>query len=741
MIKRTSLTIIVLLLGFNLSFHCEETRGEDLSIQERYSTLQLEKINTPQYLWLNNGKIMLLDTRTAEKDRNFNLYEPQTGKMTPAMDAGKIRTALKKLSNEIDAQAVLWPDAFEQNGKKSVSILKGDLFLTDLTRSTVTQLTDTEPFESSVSFSPDGNKIGFIRNNDIYVINLDTGKERQITAGASETLLNGPLSWVYWEEIYSHTEVPYKWSPDSQAIAYLQTDDSAVSVSTYVNFKPSSQEAIRQRYPKAGQENPKVRLGIVEISTAKTTWMKVGDYEYLARFKWLNNSKKIAVQLFNRRQNELRLMFAERSNGRSTEILTDHQPAWINLNYSLYFLSDGKRFIWSSERDGYQHLYLYTMEGRLINQLTKGEFMVVPSGSNYLGKDYSGLVGVDEAKGLVYFTSNQQSLREKHLYCVDLEGKKITRISQGTGVHGIAFSPDMSSYVDLFSNASTPPELSLHHANGRLVSIISPSAKNVIAPLDLSFPEFHSSHADDGLELPAMMIKPAGFDNTKKYPAVVYVYGGPQFQQVVDIWRTRRVVFQNVFAQAGYFVFVLEVRAGMGKSKALETSVYEQAYGMQNVKDILAGVKWIKKLPNIDPDRLGIWGGSGGGCTTLYTMTHSDVFKAGISLYPVSDWHYYDTVYTERYLNTPQNNPQGYLDTSAVHAAADLKGRLLLVHGSFDDNCHPQNTEAFIDVLIRNNIQFELMIYPWSKHGIGFFPDKAQLHLHTLMLDFWRRNL
>jgi len=706
-----------------------------------YSKKLLTKLDIPQYQWLYNGKVVLLDSRTEERNRTLEFYNPQTGERIPAFDPANILTPLKKICGEDALHFIRWPDAMDQNGEKAVYILAGDLFFVEFKSSSVKRLTKTTSSEASATFSPDGDWISFIRDNDLYAINWKTNIEKRLTTGATDTLLNGPLSWVYWEEIYSHTPVPYKWSPDSMAIAYLQTDDSPVSISIFVHFKPATQKAVRQRYPKAGQVNPKVRLGIVELSSAKTTWVDCGEYEYLARFKWLRNSKEIAVQTLNRRQSELKLMFADRTTGKSREILIDRQPAWINLNYSLYFLKDGKKFIWASERDGYQHLYLYRLDGQLITQLTKGDFMVVSSGGRFLDQYYGCLVGVDEKKGLIYFTSNQLSLREKHLYKVKMNGKGLTKISKGAGVHVIGFSPDMNYYFDNYSNASSPPKLSLHKANGEKISIVSQSAKDFLAPLNLTYPEFCTYRADDGLVLPAMMVKPANFDALKKYPAIVYVYGGPQFQQVVDVWRTRRVVFQNVFTQAGYFVFVLEVRAGMGKSKTLETSVYEQAYGMQNVKDILAGVKWLKQFAYIDSKRLGIWGASGGGCTTLYTMTHSDVFKAGISLYPVSDWHFYDTTYTERYLNTPQNNPKGYKDTSSVLAAANLKGRLLLVHGSYDDNCHPQNTEAFIAVLIKNNIQFELMIYPWRKHGIGFFPDDAQLHLQTLMLDFWRRNL
>jgi dipeptidyl-peptidase-4 len=272
---------------------------------------------------------------------------------------------------------------------------------------------------------------------------------------------------------------------------------------------------------------------------------------------------------------------------------------------------------------------------------------------------------------------------------------------------------------------------------------MTPSAKNIFKKLVPTHPEFHAFEADDGLKLPAMMSKPNDFDPQKKYPAIIYVYGGPGSQQVVDGWRGSWWLWWRLWPsllnQEGFITFVLEVRAGMGKNKALETSVYKQAYGMQNVKDILAGVRWIKQMPYIDPEKIGLWGWSGGGCTTLYTMTHSDVFKAAISVAPVSDWHFYDTIYTERYQSTPQDNPEGYKDTSSVLAASNLKGHLLIIHGSYDDNVHPQNTYAFVDKLISHGIEFEMMIYPWRKHGIRDLP--ARIHHFSLMLDFWRRNL
>ena len=367
-------------------------------------------------------------------------------------------------------------------------------------------------------------------------------------------------------------------------------------------------------------------------------------------------------------------------------------------------------------------------------------FMVVSSTGRLVSRN-GGLTGVDEKRGLVYFTSNRKALKECHLYRVTLNGKGLKRISEGDGVHAVEFSPDMNDYLDTYSNFSQPDELTLYKANGKKLKVVTPTAKEALASWNLAEPEFHLFKAEDGLELPIMMLKPFHFDSTKikAYPVIIYIYGGPGAQQVVDQWSSRRAFWYNILNREGFFVFVIEVRAGKGNNKATETSVYKQAYGIQNVKDISAGVEWIKQMPWIDPNRIGIWGGSGGGCSTLYTMTHSDAFKAGISLFPVSDWHYYDSIYTERYLSTPQDNPNGYKDTSSVLSAKNLKGRLLIVHGTYDDNVHPQNTFAFIDRLIKNNIQFDLMIYPWRKHGIRDYP--ARVHLYTLMLDFWQRHL
>jgi dipeptidyl-peptidase 4 len=735
------LTLVLLLLtGFAGFFPLAFSSTTSVSIEKIFDPAFLSKLGTPEYTWLQNGSVLLLDNRVNPEKRTFELLNPKSGKREPTGDPAIILASLKKVLGPEAPSNLSWPDAIAGRGDRVLYLLAGDIFIINLPGNDVKRLTQTPSTEESPAFSPDGKWVSFIRDNDIYIIDVAGGQEKALTTGSSATLLNGKLSWVYWEEIFDHTFVPYAWSPDSTAVAYLQSDDSPVSVSTFVHFKPVTQAVVQQRYPKAGQPNPGVRLGLVEIGTAETTWVDGGDYEYLARFNWLPDSKTLAVQTLNRQQSELKLLLADRKTGEAKQILAEHQPAWININDTPYFLKNSSRFIWMSERDGYQHLYLYNLEGKLIRQLTRGDFMVLP-GAGRLTSGNGGLVGVDEKRGIVYFTSNQKALKECHLYQVKLNGRGVRQITTGAGVHVVRFSPGMDFYLDAFSSASQPEELGIYHADGKPAGVVTPSAVEMLASWKLEPPTFHFVKARDGVELPVMGSKPQPYDaaKIKAYPAIIYVYGGPGAQQVRDEWSSRRAFWSHILNREGIFTFVVEVRAGMAKSKALETSDYLRAYGMQNVKDILDVVAWIKRIPGIDPDRIGIWGGSGGGCTTLYAMTHSDVFKAGISLFPVTDWRYYDSIYTERYQGTPQDNPEGYKETSCVRSAGNLKGKLLIVHGTYDDNVHPQNTYAFIDRLIQYQIQFELMIYPWRKHGVRDYPGRV--HMYRMMLDFWRRNL
>jgi dipeptidyl-peptidase-4 len=731
-------SLMLAILGLSLLIFLNsaaECSSKKLTIEWLSDRAVQRKFSTPRYAWLNDSSFLLLDSRMEAEDQTLEILNPQTGKRSAVFDRDKFLSSFRDLAGDEAPSNISWPNAIDPNGKALIYITDGDLYCVELSTSNISRLTKTQSVESAPDFSPDGRWVAFIRDNDIYVVEWRKGTERRLTTGASDTLLNGPFSYVYRGEIYQRTPIPYQWSPDSQAIAYLQTDESMVPISTFVNFKPQTQEVVEQRYPKAGQTNPKVRLGVVRLSSAQTTWMDCGEYEYLSRFKWLPGSQEIAIQTQDRMQREMKLMFTDTTTGTSREILIETHPAWVNLgpSSSLQFIKGGREFIWLSERDDYQHAYHYKMDGQLIRQVTKGDFMITAS---TLTSRSGGLAGIDEESGWLYFVSNKKALKEKHLYGVKLAGTELKRITQREGFHSVSFSPCTKYYLDTFSNASTPPSLSLHRADGTLIIEIAPPAVDYLQSFQISYPTFHTFKTDDGMELTAMMFKPPDFDPNKKYPALVNIYGGPGAQRVIDRWGR---LWRSFLAQEGYIVFVFDVRAGVGKSHSTETSVYKRAYGMQNVKDILAGVRWISQMPYVDTERLGIYGGSGGGCTTVYTMTHSDVFKAGIARVPVTDWYFYDTFYTERYMSTPQDNPDGYKETSSVLAASDLKGRLLIIDGTYDDNVHIQNTWAFIDALMEHNNQFDLMVYPWRKHGIRDVP--GQIHCNTMMLNFWNRHL
>ncbi len=491
LVSSSLIVVSIIVLSFVFSAYPLENPKKKLTVEWLFDTKSQEYLRAPRHIWLKNGKILLLDFQKEREVRTLELLDPETGYRTDAVDKTKVLEAFEKEVGKEALSYIKWPEAIDLNGQTLIYVLKGDLFSVEISDSTVKRLTNTPTRESSVTFSPDGKWVSFIRENDIYVLDWQKEKLKRLTFGATETLLNGPLSWVYWEEIYDHTSVPYRWSPDSKAIAYLQTDDSAVSISTFVNFKPATQGIVRQRYPKSGQVNPKIRLGIVELSSAQTKWIECGRYEYLARFDWLPDSKEIAVQTLNRKQSELKLLLADRRTGRSRVILTDTQPAWINLNNSLYFLKDDKHFIWLSEMDGYQHLYLYQKNGQLVRQLTKGDFMVCASDGALVSRN-GGLVGVDEKTGWIYFTSNLEALKERHLYRIRSEGTDLERISQETGIHVVKFSESMEYFLDAHSNSTSPPSLSLHSASGQKILTITPSVKSFLDEFKLSFPEFYT---------------------------------------------------------------------------------------------------------------------------------------------------------------------------------------------------------------------------------------------------------
>jgi dipeptidyl-peptidase-4 len=719
----------------------QTTAAGGLTLEWIYGDEGRRVASVPAHAWLSDGRLLLFDVRRPPEERTFEVLEPSTGARRPALDMAAAVASLKTLLPDSDVGPALdWPEAFDPSGRHALYVFKGDLFLLDLAAARFTRLTKTEGEEQSPGFSPDGRRLAFVRAHDLYVIDLDTGAETRVTRDGSETTLNGSLSWLYWEEIFGRRDIGYWWSPDSRALAYLQTDESAVGVSAFVDFRPdSAARLITQRYPQAGMPNPRVRVGVAEVGSDKTTWVEIKDrpFDYVLRVKWLPEGRRLSVQTLTRDQRESGLYFASRETGAAERILTETDPAWVNIHDDLHFLADGRHFLWASERDGYYHLYRYTTDGRLLNQVTQGPWSMASSGAGVFWVRQA-VVGIDEAGGWVYFTALERSSVERHLYRVHLDGSGMERLSQEPGVHRISMSPDARFYLDNFSDVRTLPSLTLHRPDGARRQVLAPPRPELIARFDVQYPELLTIPAADGFQMPARLLKPKGFRNDRRYPVIMSIYGGPSAPSVSDAWPAGLLAEQLYLAE-GFVLLTVDNRAATGISKKLEDTVAGAAMEPETA-DLLDAVRWLKRQPWVDPERVGVYGWSNGGTVTLSLLTRSKEFKAGIAGAPVTDWRYYDTKWAEALVGgTPAENPGGYDRASMVKRAGELHGRLLLVHGSYDDNVHPQNTQAFADALIRSGKLFEQMVYPMRKHG---FADRAaQIHLQRTMLDFWKRNL
>jgi dipeptidyl-peptidase-4 len=535
------------------------------------------------------------------------------------------------------------------------------------------------------------------------------------------------LDWVYPEELDLRTA--YWWSPDSSQIAYLQMDERPVTKYPLVNFLTPTAEVETMRYPKAGEANPVVRVGVVALKGGETRWMETGTDPsvYIARVNWLRDSRRLAIQRLSRAQTQLDLLLADSTSGSAQVILTERDPSWINLHDDLYFFADGQRFLWSSERDGFCHLYLYDLSGKVLRQLTRGSWEVTQ------------VAAVDEGEGAVYFLATQKSPIERHLYKLRASDGIATRMTREDGTHSIRMSPDARRFVDTYSNAMTPPREDLYRADGTLVLAVNENKVAELAEYGLQPVEFFAVRGADGTELNAMVIKPPDFDPARKYPVLVYTYGGPHAQVVRNAWAGASFLWHQMMAQNGYIIFALDNRGSGGRGHAFESYLHGK-FGETELADQLAGVNYLKSLPYVDSSRIGIWGWSYGGYMTCYAMTRApETFKAGFAGAPVTDWRQYDTIYTERYLGRPQENPEGYKNSSPVSYVAQLKGKLLVAHGTGDDNVHFANSVELSQALIEARRYAEILIYPGRGHGIS--DAQARVHLFLRVTRFFLENL
>jgi dipeptidyl-peptidase-4 len=611
----------------------------------------------------------------------------------------------------------------------------GQLWYYSLASGTAVALTSSPDPSSDPKFSPDGKRLAFVRRHNLFVHAIDMPGERQLTQSPhdDENILNGEVDWVYAEELGVRSN--YFWSPNGKQIVFLQMNEARVPTYPLTNLMETHPPVDAEKYPKAGDPNPEVKLGVVDANGGKVKWISLGKDPdvYVPRFGWVRDGV-VYAQVLNRAQDKLDLYFAEAGSGRSRRVLEETSPNWVPVTDDFQVFKSADRFLWSSWRDGNTHLYLYSFDqhnplaadAKLERQLEKGEYEVF------------GVEGVDEAAGRVYFIANRDNVLDRQLYSVSLQGGEVTRLTLADGTHAVSISKDGKAYVDWFSDLTTPTNISFCKTGGECHFVWHAQR---LAPYNLVTPKFVDFKAEDGTILHGTLFLPPNGESAApgSIPLIMNPYGGPGAQIVTNSFGGGGTLFTHLMAQRGFATLIVDNRGMAGRGQKF-TAVLRHHFGDTELKDQLAALdQALQANPIFDRNRLGWWGWSYGGYMTLYAMTHSDRFRVGVAGAPVTNWLNYDSIYTERYMGLPKDNAEAYRTSSPVHNAADLKGRLLLVHGTGDDNVHFQNSVQMVQGLIDAGKQFDFMIYPGKTHGISGPAD--QMHLYHLVLDHFERNL
>jgi len=573
-------------------------------------------------------------------------------------------------------------------------------------------------------FSPDGERVAFVRDGNLYLVDVDSGDTRRLTTDGGGVVQNGAAEFVAQEEMDRHTG--FWWSPDGKHIAYTQIDESLVPLVQRPAYYADRVEVVEQRYPAAGEANATVRVGVVSTDGCDTVWMDTGEETdiYVARVDWLPDGQSLAIQVQSRDQKTLELVRCDIATGQATLLLCETGKQWVELHDDLRFLESGE-FVWASERSGFKHLYLYDLDGHLIRALTAGNWPV------------DRVSGVDEEHRVVFFEGWIGSPLERHLYRVSLEGGEIGQVTVEAGWHEAVLASDCAYYLDTHSTVLAPPRVLLRAVTGEHVAVLE---ANVLPERDAYgwvMPELVTLEAADGMELYGRVTRPYPFDPEERYPAVIKVYGGPHAQTVRDGWDASMQA--QLLVHAGFVVFELDNR-GMGRRGHAFAAALHRHMGGVEVADQLVGVDYLRSLPYVDGQRIGVFGWSYGGYMALMCMLQApEVFRAGVAVAPVTDWALYDTHYTERYMGYPEEDSEGYERSKVVTYAEQLQGKLLLVHGMADDNVLFQHSVLLMDALQQASIPFEMMVYPGKKHGINGKP--ARIHLFNIIVAHLRRHL
>jgi len=730
-LKRLTCLLVLLLTAGVATFAPAQsgTSGQKLSIESIFAEGGITGRGPENVQWSPDGhSISFIQRDDTGEHGELRSVDALTGEATVLVSESKLATLappVNEIKNEREKERLrrynVASYVWSPDGKHLLFDAQSQLWYYSLDNGTAVQLTSATETSGDPKFSPDGKHLAYVRKHNLYVHAVSGDSERQITKDKDDNLLDGEVDWVYAEELGVRSN--YFWSPDGKDIAFLQMDETRVPSYPIEDWSPIHAKVDMQKYPQPGDPNPAVRLGVVGASGGGIKWISLTDDDdiYIPRFGWLRDGV-LWAQVLNRKQNELDLYFVDAHSGHARKVLSESDPdGWVNVTDNFRAFKSSGQFLWSSWRSGHTQLYLYSFDpqnplaadANLERQLTQGDFEVL------------GLAGLDEASGTIYFSCNKNDPLQNQLYAVKVDGSDMHRVSQRDGVHGALFADDGKHYVDNFSATEIPPRVSVCSADGECRKVWESRS---VQGYGLIAPEFLDFKADDGTPLYGDLLLPPPGTSSAKIPVVVYIYGGPAGQVVNRGWSGNRGLFHQLLAQNGYAVFSVDNRGTPNRDRKFQIAIRHE-FGAIELKDQLTALDQLfAQFPQLDRNRVAIWGWSNGGSMTLYALTHSDAFKAGVSVAPVTDWHLYDSIYTERYMGLPKDEAKAYDESSMPKAVGQLHGALLLVHGTSDDNVHMQNSIQMIDALVKAGKQFRFMAYPGKTHGIAGSETQQQLY-------------
>jgi dipeptidyl-peptidase-4 len=673
--------------------------------------------------WIDDTHYLEMRRKEGETRPSPVSVDAKTGEAAPYKDRD-LDQYKELVSAGINVNA---PASVNESNTRLIYVRDKDLYFLNTEKKEFKRLTENTSEEKNPTLSPDGNYVAFTRDNNLFAIDLTTGKEYQYTNDGSEVVYSGWAAWVYYEEIFGRPSRyrAFWWSTDSKKLGFYRFDETKVPMFPIYNSEGQHGFLERTRYPKSGDPNPEVRVGIVDIASAKITWADFNekDDQYFGTPFWTPDGNQFLVQWMNRGQDNLVIYAVDPQTGKKSEFYSEHQKSWVEWFDSIHFLKESKSFVVESNKDGWMHLYLYTMDGKLKNRITEGKYTV------------SDILYIDEDDDIIYFTAKKEASTRTDLYKVKFNSKGLTRLTFGEYTHSTKLSPKGSYFITTYSNVGTPSKMALYNNKGKLVRELGDSKGKEFDNYELAKTELIYIKTPDGYNLPATLTLPANLDIAKKYPVLISIYGGPNAGTVSDGWRG---ISNQWLAMEGMIQMSVDHR-GSGHFGKEGVALMHRNLGKWEMNDYIEAVKWLRTQPYVDAKKVCITGGSYGGYTTAMALTYgADYFTHGIALYSVTDWLLYDTHYTERFMDLPSENPEGYKFGSVLTHANKYKGLLRIIHGTMDDNVHMQNSIQLIDTLQNLNKHFEFLIYPGGRHGWG---GPKATHLRSETMRFYYQNL